>query len=449
MSKTRGFTHYEFDFDGGSCLRLLERQGLIQGFIFGEEELKSQLADGIDKLIFVDASPKDKESLAGIEVVIYDHHQKNDIPNQNQGAANKTSFDLLIEAIGATGLDDKKLNQWRQLVMLGDQKPEADDMDIARALKRVHEFFESNIQTYTQWFTPLFDSFFKSQPDLARAVRILDEGISKFLIDKPDSPAKRFLLRWQERIRDQAKIAQSTPRNLIHFLACLEENQAKEWVNILLEGYHAEQIDFQEGKADFSRGKVDFYGNTVVISAITKSKQFLRVVRNKIYSKDQDVDPIIREKITGRDSLWAAVLVNPQRKNFQIFINGDKASVHPVIQELVKAIRAEILLKRGKPVDFAQLDADGTIKDTEPLFFNRLETGFPSILWGSLKHPVVEAKEFGSNSSQIHNRLVEIIKLALDEHEFVADCNPAHCENCSIYSWQLKKCQARKATQAK
>lgn len=439
VMKSTGVTHHEFDFDGGSCLKLLERQGLIQECIFGEEELKNSLEEGgISKLIFVDASPK--EPLSGIDVSVYDHHQKSDSEDQD-----KTAFDIMIDAIGTCGLDSEKISTWRKLVMLGDKKAEADDMDIARALKKVHDLLDSDIKTYTKWFSPLFDSFFANKPDLERAIKILQEAISQFVLAQPESPARIFLQRWSERIQDKEKISRSTMRNLIHFLAYMEEDVAKEWVRMLLEGYHEDQVEFQECKKDFHKAKPKFYGNTLVISAITKRKKFVQVARNRIFSKDQDVDPIIREKIKDRNSPWLVALVNPQNKNFQIFVNGNKMIVQGVIEELIKAIRAEVLLKRGKPVNFTVLSEGGIIKGTEPLYFHKLETGYSSILWGSLKHPAdVAAVEFGNTSAEIHERLIEIIKLALDENEYAEGCNPVACNVCPIYSWQLEKCESKR-----
>ncbi len=173
--KTVGVTHLEFDFDGGSCLRLLEKAGLIQECIFGDEELKSKLAEKIDKLIFVDVSPK--EVLSGIDVKVYDHHQSESADDQD-----RTAFDIVIDAIGTYGLDGEKINTWRKLVWLADKKAEADDMDIARALKKVHLLLENDREVYTRWFTLLFDSFLVNKPDLGRAIKVLQESISQFIL---------------------------------------------------------------------------------------------------------------------------------------------------------------------------------------------------------------------------------------------------------------------------
>ncbi|PIS39271.1 MAG: hypothetical protein COT33_02855 [Candidatus Nealsonbacteria bacterium CG08_land_8_20_14_0_20_38_20] len=437
--KTIGVTHHEFDFDGGSCLRILERRDLIQECIFGEEELKEKLEEGgINKLIFVDASPK--ESLSDMDLVIYDHHQSKDIDDRN-----KTAFDILIDKIGIEEFDSEKIKTWRELVWLGDHKSEADKMDIAQALKKVHLLLESDTEVYTRWFTPLFDSFFANKPSLERAIKVFQEEISKFLSNNPDSPAKVHLQRWSERLRDKEKISRSTIRNVAHFLAYMEENVAKEWIRLLLEGYDKEQIEFQEGKADFHKAEVNFYGNTLIISAVTKNPRFKQVATHMIYSKDQDVNPLIRGKIKDRNSPWLVVVINPRNKNFQIFINGNKSLIHRIITEPVKAIRAEILSKRNRPVpDFNILSEGGTIEGTKPLYFHKLETGYPSILWGSLKHPEAPATVFGDTSAEIHSNLIELVKLALDENEWADGCPLTSCKDCPIYPWQLKKCYERR-----
>jgi len=433
--KVMGVTHQEFDFDGGSCLRLLERAGLIQECIFGDEELKSKLAANIDKLIFVDFSPK--EVLSGIDTKVYDHHQSESADDRD-----KTAFDILIDAIGTCGFDSEKINAWRKLVWLTDKKAEADDMDIARALKKVHLLLENDREVYTRWFTLLFDSFLANKPDLGRAIKALQGLISQFISENPDSPANPFLRRWSERVQDREKISRSTIRNLIHFLACIEEDAAKEWIWLLLEGYDKEQTEFQNAKSDFGKADVKFYGNTLIISAVTKSSRFKQVATHMVYSTvEKDINPLIREKIKDRSSPWLVMLVNPKNKNFQIFVNGNKTFVHQIIAELIKAIRAEILLKRNLWVpDQGVLSEGGTIKDTEPLYFHKLETGYPSILWGSLKHPAEAAIEFGNTSAEIHSRLIEIVRLALDENEYAEGCNPLACKDCPIYLWQLKKC---------
>lgn len=73
-------------------------------------------------------------------------------------------------------------------------------------------------------------------------------------------------------------------------------------------------------------------------------------------------------------------------KNFQIFPQKKNKRIVPVIcNELVKAIRAEILIRRGEKIPtWQELRKDGKLEATEPLFFNKKTN--PQILCGSLKH---------------------------------------------------------------
>ena len=154
---------------------------------------------------------------------------------------------------------------------------------------------------------------------------------------------------------------------------------------------------------------------------------------------------LVQEKIKNRGDIWYTMIVNPKAKNFQIFINGSQERIHGISPEIIKAIRAEILLKRGMAVpEKEKLAADGTIEGTKPLFFHK-DVSYQSILWGSLKHPKKEpVVEFGNTSTQIHSRLVEIVKLALDKEQYAEGCNPGSCNVCPIYSWQLEKCESKR-----
>ncbi len=450
--KCMGVTHFEFDFDGGSCLRVLEKIGKIQGCIFGEESLKDNLqAGGINQLIFADANPN--QPLTDVDVLVYDHHRVAGKTEQEEGQ-DKTAFDILLDDIGLCGLDSARLEQWRDLVKSGDKKAMPDDMDVTRALKRVHALFENDAEVYSKWFVPLFDSFFDNKSDIGRAIRVLQEGLLRFIRENPNSPVKFILEKWLGRLNNKEKLLrglESTPRNLLHFLAYLDEETAKNCVWFLVQGYHKDQVEFQECKKDFLSSKIDFFGNTLVVSSITTNRKFTQVARYMIHneSKRKNLAPSIQEKIQKRGDIWYTMIINPKAKNFQIFINGSQKGIHGVSPELVKAVRAEILIKRGMEVPYKEkLAADGTIEGTAPLYFHK-DVSYQSILWGSLKHPnEVPAVEFGSTSTQIYNRLVEIVKLALDPNDYATDCNPSKCQDCSIYLWQLQKCEDKRKSHA-
>lgn len=448
--KCMGVTHHEFDFDGGSCMRFLQIHKKIHGCIFGDDELKKSIDEGgIDKLIFADASPK--EPINDIDVKIYDHHKSNDSEENRSGAAgDKTAFDIMLESVGICNENPDKIEKWRKLVKLGDQKSEPDDMDITKALKRVHALLENDNETYEKWFVPLFDSFFANEPHFDCAIKVLQNSISEYISNNPTSPARPFMQKWMERMRNKEKIQRSTLRNIVHFMAYMDEDTTSKWSNLLLEGYHKEQTVFQECKRDFNKARLDFFGDTLVISAITANPKFAQVARYMIFSKKEDVAQLIKEKIKDRNSLWTVLLLNPKNKNFQIFINGNKDRSQVIICELIKAIRTELLLKRSAFVPSRDVLSDGgIIEGTEPLYFHKLETGYPSILWGSLKHPSkIQATEFGNTSAEIHSRLVGIIKLALDKDEYVYGCNPSKCQDCPICRWQLQKCEDKRKSHA-
>lgn len=446
---SRGVTHVEFDFDGGSCLRVLQRAALIAGCVFGEEALAGELATGaVDKLVFVDANPE--RPMPDIDVTVFDHHSiEGSAANEEQPGT--TAFDILVDRIGTCGLDPDQLARWRELVRSGDKKAVPDDMDVTRALKRAHAYFESDSETYSKWFVPLFDGFFANSPDLDRAVNVLYQGTDKFLCDNPDSPARPMLRRWMARLSDRDRLLrslESTPRNLLNYLAYLDEDVARDCTWHCLEGYHKDQTEFHKCKDDFMKANIDLFGDTLVISSITTSRKFPQVARYMILNEAERrrLTPVIQERVTNRGDTWYIMIIHPRYKNFQIFINGSQRAIHEMSLEIVKAIRAEILLKRGLSVpDRAMLSVGGTIAGTKPLFYNK-DVSYQSILWGSIKHPQKDpAVEFGSTSTQIHSRLIDILKLGLDKEQYAAGCDPASCGGCQIYDWRLSKCDARRA----
>lgn len=447
----KGVTHKELDFDGGSCLWVLEKIGKIQGCIFGEDSLEDNLkAGGISQLIYVDYSHH--QALSGVDILVYDHHHVIDrVIKDEEG--DKTSLDILFDSIGLCGLDPVKVDQWRALVKSGDKKAIPDDMDMTRALKRVHAYFENDSEVYSKWFVPLIDNFFHKEPDIDSAIKIFQESLIRFIRENPDSPVKLTLRRWLDRLNNKEKLLRglgSTPRNLLNYLAYLDEDTAISCVWYLLQGYHKDQVEFQECRKDFLKWVIEFFGNTLVISHITTNRKLPQVARYMIHNEYErkNLSPFIQEKIKKRGDIWYTINVNPRTKHFQIFINGSQEGMHNVSPEIVKAVRAEILLKRGMEVPGKEkLASDGTIEGTKPLFFNK-DVSYQSILWGSLKHPNEEpALVFGNTSAQIQSRLIDIAKFTLDKDQYEDGCNPRSCKDCPKYSWQLDKCESKRKSE--
>ena len=225
----------------------------------------------------------------------------------------------------------------------------------------------------------------------------------------------------------------------------LDEESGKEWIKLLLIGLHHEQMLFYEDKKVFMEAEPVLFGKTLVIACITSSPTFLKVVRYMMYSDSEEVAPLVREKIINKNSLWVLLQVDPNTLNFQIFVHGFKKIAFMLYHEITKALRAIILEEKDiKIPGFKELQEGGTLPGTEPLYFHRLETGYSCILWGSLKRPAKPATIFGESAVEINERLVEIIKVAIDEEYFTDNCFPGNCRNCDIYSWQLRKCSQKR-----
>lgn len=434
-----GVTHQQFDLDGGSSLRVLERQGIISHCCFGQEDL----ADWLRKEKPAEVILTDFKWLQtldpDIKMTVYDHHQV-------EGKERSTAFDVVLEEpIHRQGLDPERLKFWQKIVWLGDYKAETDNMGIDKALKRLHLFRDDQF-VYQRWFVPLFDSFFANEAKVEQGVKIFREVLLQFSLSHPESPAKTILAKWAERLNDPEKILSGSPRNLFHFLVYLEEKTARDWLELTLEGLHQEQTLFQQDKGSFRKAKIEFFGNTLVIYSLTSSQTFARAARHLVYSVDpEDAIPLIKEKIKTRNDPWILIQVCPQTKNFQIFANGHMKTVQAIIEEIVKGLRAEMLKKKGLPVpSWNNLSAGGNLEGTEPLYFHKMETGYSSILWGSLKRPAPPAAIFGEMASDICQSLVEVIKQAADRNYFPADCLPGQCRHCRLYPWQLKKCNYKR-----
>lgn len=456
MAGVVGVTHLQYDFDGGSSLRLLERARVIQRRAFGHEAYLDVIAKGeAEKLIFVDYSPV--EPISEVPVQVYDHHShESDTATNKKGRARETAFSIVCDALDMSGYDGEKLRVWKDLVWRCDSQVEQDPMDMIRLLRNgVNRFMESDQDSFEQWFAPVFDSFFDNAPDLDRAIRVMTEEAKAFLVRIPDTPVRHFVEKWIERGKEKVKIERGTPRNFLRFMAYMEEDRARKWIRLILEGLHADGVEFRASVAEFKRAQFDFFGETMIVSAVTERTKFVQAARATIFS-DEEKPAVIDEKfVIGKDPRgktlrnknkpWVVIQVHPGTRNFQIFINGNSESVHRTMVELAKAVRAQILERREAPVpDEAILACDGGLEGTEPLYYNKNVT-FPQILWGSLKHPKEPASPLmGRNPMGILNELIKTTKLALDPHEFAADCNPASCADCMIVDWQLKKCEAKR-----
>ncbi|GFP20677.1 hypothetical protein HKBW3S03_02181, partial [Candidatus Hakubella thermalkaliphila] len=187
-------------------------RGEINEVVFGVEKVEEILRQGnIRKIIFGDAS-LDPGKLLTIENEIYDQHR----PDERKEEREVTSFDLLVKSRGREGFDEKKFEQWQKVIWLSDFRADAYNMDLQKALKRMHlvQGFEDK-EIYSRWFGPLFDSFFDREKDVDMAQSVFREVILQFLTANPYSPAKEIMQGWLKRLDNPEKFSSSL-RNIFH-----------------------------------------------------------------------------------------------------------------------------------------------------------------------------------------------------------------------------------------
>jgi hypothetical protein len=438
-----GITHREFDLDGGSCLRFLERKGKINEFIFGVEKLQVvRNWEEIEKVVFVDVSPEGE--LPSTKVEVYDHHQLRE---------KITAFDILVEREGGEGFDPQKLREWQRLVWDSDYGECRDTMDVHHFFAKVHYLIRDEHRVYTEWFIPLFDSFFEREENINQGKKVLKETILKFIEENPNSPVVGFIQKenWLRRLeKSEEDLRKETYffRNMLRFISHMKPVVAEKWILLTLKALDKDQRAFWDELGLIKKSGIGMCGKTLIVSQVTDGRKFKEAAAYYVHHPDEfEVPPLVKERIPDRGKVWITIKVSPQEKHFQIFPEGENEKVaHAICNEIVKAIRAEILIRRGKMVPgWEELSSEGKLEGTEPLFFNKKT--HPQILWGSLKHKEgPPATIFGKTAYEILESLEDIIMYAVDEDYFPYECDPGNCRICPIYPWQLRKC-ARKRSQ--
>ncbi|MGC9004212.1 MAG: hypothetical protein ACP5KZ_05875 [bacterium] len=505
-----GITHRKIDLDAGSCIRFLQRMGEVDEVDFGIEKAEEYKNAG--KILFVDTYPY--EVPKDVEVEIYSQHLLEKILDEEQlRTMLVSSFDLLTAEKGIAGFDEERMEKWGALVRHSDFKKDIGEMDIKRALSHINSFLElSDREVYERWFVPLMDSFLERDKDIEKGTKIFNEVIQDYLLNNPESVIRDTLNKWREKIKQPEKM--DALRNIFHLLCYLEEKVGKEWLLLIFQARERSQQDFLKtinSKELFESIRIDFGGKFLVISQVTSTKNFPSALRYLTRTGSSLIPHFVVEKTLREQMPYIMILVNPETLNF--FISSGiiwepgnwkvmqklTKETQEIFSELVKAIRAEILIRkeitinewqnevlserRGEmrylfklsnilseknptladivrkeaisrmeenikkmPPPWVLLSQPCDIALTRPLFFNKKE--FSQILWGSATHPAPPATIFGKTGEEIRRELVEIAKLAIDKDYFPPFCNPRKCLGCPMELWYLKKCLLKRGSPA-
>jgi len=502
-----GITHRKIDLDAGSCIRFLQILGEVDEIEFGVD--KAEEYEGkADKIIFVDTYPLEEPREGKVE--IYSQHLIEKVLDEEQlKAMQVSSFELLTSAKGIEGFDKERMERWETLVRYGDFFKDSGEMDIKRALGIINSFLDfPDREVYERWFVPLMDSFLSNDKDLERGQKIFNETVSDFLLSNPDSIAKNSLNNWLEKIKEPEKL--DALRNIFHLLCYMEEDVGREWLLMIFKALERSQEDFQKAinsKELFESIKVDYGGRFVIVSQITNIRSFSSALRYLTRTRSELLPETLIKSTIDERRPYIIILVNPETLNFYISSGvsweyGDWKQrqtqikmVQGIFSELVKAVRAEILIRKDIPINdwlaevlterkkemgylfklekilrktkprlanILKQEAVRRLQEhkrnipqprvllsqpcdialTRPLFFNKKE--YPQILWGSATHPEPPADIFGKTAEDIRRELVEIAKLSVDNNYFPPYCDPKNCLGCPLELWYLNKCLSKR-----
>ncbi|HUX20545.1 MAG TPA: hypothetical protein VMW69_04845, partial [Spirochaetia bacterium] len=223
--KRVGITHRNFDVDAASCLRLLERLSEIDDIAFLDDNDDGSVRDivrrtGATQVVFVDTAPQNMATLGSMKVQTFDNHSAPPKPEVS-------SFDLVLRSLGPKQLSAAQLEEWRQLVWHCDRRPCADNLDIQKAVSRIHAVM-NDIDAYRKWFVPIFDAFMVGAPDGRKGAQVFRESANRFLERVPKAAARRIVERWLERLSNVDELVREQ-RNILRYVSCMEPEAAKEW----------------------------------------------------------------------------------------------------------------------------------------------------------------------------------------------------------------------------
>jgi hypothetical protein len=178
--------------------------------------------------------------------------------------------------------------------------------------------------------------------------------------------------------------------------------------------------EFMAAVSEFkAKAKVCKLSNGYVVASIeTFDPSMGKVGRSKIHGVGAEV-VIIRRPDTGH----VQVLCNKER------VNGGQ------MDDIARILRVEEYRARGDrgPFDRREMEIDGNVSGSDPWYYKEDARW---LLNGSESHPDVEPTRLSQE------RIVELVKIALDPESFEKKCRGTSCnKDCPWKVWQLHKCR--------
>lgn len=375
-----------------------------------EFEEKMRQVPEEELVIFVDVHPP--KSLDRKNVMVFDHHNTEDELKQITATQKVCEY---LELLGNERI--QRLVKWTQR---SDYGGSIFPISLPNCIKKLH-LVETEDEVM-QWTAAALESFLSvSDEGLKFDEASFGPALQRFKEIVREFPGNNIFKEWQESKLATFSDPISIPR-IFGFISEIQgEEIAEKWLRQGLAGIQKDQEDFQRAVEDYEdptkTTKIKI-GDAFVIIGVSDSQAFARAARKR-----------------GEKELGTIALVTQiSQDSFQLYANPQLQ-----LDEVVGALRAEILTRRGLPVprDWRELKSPGELPGTEPLYYRQAENDF--IGWGSLTASGVESWKTVFQSSE---EIRAIVFCAVDQKWLPACCPGHRClgTECQVFQWKLKRC---------
>jgi hypothetical protein len=427
----KDFTHRWVDFDGvlaDLIFRRFSKEKITETIYWGGE------LDPVptEEVAFIDICPPGVVPNPEKKILVFDHHPHGQHPwkpeSKEPWQKLHTATSKVIEFL-SLNLEDPKIAELVRWAYRADFQSGGDPMNIANIVKEMHLLYSD--EEVRQWVSAIVDAHFQTQEvDLQKGVEFFKFELEKFLSENLNLSARAVLQRWLERadkaIEDKMNIVHQTAVNFTVF----DSEKTKTWLNKVFKGVEEDQRLFREAAKDFEKAEKFLVGRWVIVIATTTNPRFNRYCRS-FEAKKQMPRPLGDKEDPIVVQFW------PENKGFQIFTNSSGYKLF----DIAGSLRTEILRARKQkiPPDWQMLKAEGTLPNTEPLYYQKGD--YEVLMWGSLTAPRMRQMDI---SSDIVKRIVSI---AIDQNYWPKECQKTkEClkYKCEFYPWYLWRCYKKR-----